>query len=90
MMAISFAFLGIIPAFFAQMRETKSSSLHRCGWAHFRHLFGGVTDDGAHIIYTVTEEGDLLWHRYEGDGEEDVSGHTGWHPDSGSKIRGGF
>ena len=58
------------------------------GWQNFRHIFGGVTDVGGfgHVIYTVTQTGELLWHRYEGQGEADVSGTTGWHPNSGSVI----
>lgn len=58
------------------------------GWQGFRHLFGGVTDEEGrgHVIYAVTRDHNVLWYRYDGEGEPDVSGSSGWHPDSGSLI----
>jgi hypothetical protein len=56
------------------------------GWLGFRFVFGGPADDGAHEIYVVTTAGELRWYRYEGRGEADVSGATGWHPNSGTRI----
>jgi Tachylectin len=58
------------------------------GWQGFQHLFGGVTDQGgfAHILFGVQPNGDLLWYRYTGQGERDVSGALGWDPRSGRKV----
>ena len=62
------------------------------GWQGFRTLFGGPAEpDGrGHVIYALTDTGDLLWYRYDGEGEDDVTGATGWHPDSGTVIRRGW
>jgi hypothetical protein len=62
------------------------------GWQGQLQLFGGITDAGGpgHVIYSVTPTGDLLWHRYNGNGEADQSGHLGWVDNSGSRIREGF
>ena len=63
------------------------------GWQGFRELFGGVSDEGGrvgHVIYGVTGDGDVLWYRYEGEGAADVTGGTGWHPNSGTVIRRGW
>jgi hypothetical protein len=48
------------------------------GWQGFRHLFSG----GNGVIYAVKPDGDLLWYRYQGNGESDRSGATGWAANS--------
>ena len=63
------------------------------GWQGFRQLYGGISDEGGtigHVIYGVTTDGDVFWYRYEGNGEADRSGNTGWHPNSGALIRRGW
>lgn len=62
-----------------------SNSGHRIGngWQKFLHLVGVY--DGV-ILGVEREGGNLLWFRYIGNGEEDVSGSTGWHPNSGNRI----
>jgi tachylectin len=46
------------------------------GWQSFRHLFGGGASgfgpEG--VIFGVQKNGDLLWYRYGGQGENDRSG----------------
>ena len=56
------------------------------GWHGFSHLVG-VTDG---IILGVDGHGDLKWHRYQGMGEQDPTGGTGWHQNSGNRIGNGF
>ncbi|GAB3399402.1 tachylectin-related carbohydrate-binding protein [Flindersiella endophytica] len=58
------------------------------GWQNMRHVFGGVTDLGGfgHVIFAVDQVGDLRWYRYTGQGEADVTGTQGWHPNSGTRI----
>jgi hypothetical protein len=63
------------------------------GWQNFRALFGGLDDSGAGgglVIYAVAQNGDLLWYQYEGSGENDRSGTTGWSPNSGNPIGNGW
>jgi hypothetical protein len=60
------------------------------GWQDFRALFGGLDDFGQEVIYAVAHNGDLLWYRYEGNGENDRSGNTGWNPNSGNPIGNGW
>lgn len=55
------------------------------GWNNFLHLFGS---GGA--IFGVHESGDLLWYRYEGNGEADRSGSLGWHANSSNPIGNGW
>jgi Tachylectin len=55
------------------------------GWQNFRHLHAS-----GHVIFGVHENGDLLWYQYDGDGEHDPTGHTGWHPNSGNAIGNGW
>ena len=38
------------------------------------------------VQYGVEQNGDLLWYRYDGQGEKDPSASTGWHPNSGNPI----
>jgi Tachylectin len=42
------------------------------------------------VIYVVKSNGDLHWYRYMGDGANDVTGATGWHPNSGNRIGNGW
>lgn len=42
------------------------------------------------VIYGVAQDGDLLWHKYEGNGEENPSANRGWHPNSGNQIGNGW
>ena len=56
------------------------------GWAGgFRHHFatGGV-------IYSVADNGDLTWRRYNGQGEQDPAGAQNWAPNSGNQIGRGW
>ncbi|MFN8525460.1 MAG: tachylectin-related carbohydrate-binding protein [Chloroflexota bacterium] len=55
------------------------------GWQNFRQVFGSGGS-----IYAIHENGNLLWYRYTGEGEEDRSGSTGWHPNSGNPIGNGW
>lgn len=64
------------------------------GWGNFRQLVvsprqGPLTSRGV-TLYGVTQKGDLLWYRYDGDGTEDRSGNTGWAPNSGNPIGNGW
>jgi hypothetical protein len=38
------------------------------------------------VMYGVAQNGDLLWYQYQGNGESDRSGSTGWHTNSGNPI----
>ena len=71
------------------------------GFQSMRHLFGGVTSHRppashrfAHHLFTVAGNGDLLFFRYEGNGEQDPSGTLGFtgpsNPNSGNQIGNGF
>lgn len=40
--------------------------------------------------YAVESEGALRWYRYDGKGEPDPSGGTGWAPNSGNQIGQGW
>jgi Tachylectin len=62
------------------------------GWQDFRALFGGSNDSGGfgQVIYAVAQNGDMLWYRYDGNGENDRSGNTGWRPNSGNPIGNGW
>ena len=53
------------------------------GWSNFKHVFSG--DDG--VIYTVQDNGDLLWYRHDGRGD----GSFAWaEPGSGKKVGNGW
>ena len=58
------------------------------GWQGLKKLFGGVTDEGGfgHVLMGVNGGNDLLWYKYTGNGESDVSGRLGWAPRSGNRI----
>jgi Tachylectin len=55
------------------------------GWQNFRHIHGS-----GNVVFAVHENGDLLWYSYSGKGEDDVSGASGWHPNSGNPIGRGW
>ena len=61
-------------------------------WQNFRAVFGGANDSGGfgQVIYAVTQNGDLLWYRYDGHGSRDPSGSSGWRPNSGNVIGNGW
>jgi Tachylectin len=56
------------------------------GWQNFGHILG--CGDG--VILGVAQNGDLLWYKYDGNGESDRSGSRGWHPNSGNPIGNGW
>jgi Tachylectin len=71
------------------------------GFQNMRHLFGGFTSHHppsdhrlAYHVFAVAENGDLLFFRYEGNGEQDPSGTLGFtgptNPNSGNQIGNGF
>jgi Tachylectin len=56
------------------------------GWsAGFRNFFG---THGA--IFAVQDDGLLRWYQYDGSGEEDSTGGTGWAPNSRNPIGRGW
>lgn len=64
------------------------------GWQNFRHVFVQPREGryrSSHLtLYAVAQNGDLLWYRYEGNGENDRSGRQGWHANSGNPIGNGW
>jgi hypothetical protein len=56
------------------------------GWQSFLHILGC----GNGVILGVHENGDLLWYKYDGNGESDRSGSRGWHPNSGNPVGNGW
>jgi tachylectin len=60
------------------------------GWQNFRYIFGGSDGAGGRVLYAVKNNGDLLWYRYGGNGEQDPTGTKGWHANSGNQIGRGF
>src|ERR1700761_9128638 len=63
------------------------------GWQNFRQVFVTPAEGrspGSLVIYAVAQNGDLHWYRYLGSGENDRSGATGWHPNSGNPIGNGW
>ena len=62
------------------------------GWANFTDLTGGTNDSGGFgaVLYAVAQNGDMLWYRYDGHGEPDRSGATGWRPQLGNPIGNGW
>ncbi len=62
------------------------------GWQNFRHLTGGTDDSGGigTVLYAVAQNGDLLWYRYTGRGEQDPTGGLGWNPNSANPIGNGW
>src|SRR5436309_851594 len=41
-------------------------------------------------IFAVADDGALRWYRYDGEGEQDPTGSTGWAPNSGNQIGRGW
>jgi hypothetical protein len=73
--------------------ESNSGNAIGNGWLlGFRHIFGGITDAGGfgHVLYTVADDGTLRWYKYEGNGEADRSGNSGWNANSGNIIGNGW
>ena len=62
------------------------------GWQNFRHVTGGATDANGFgtVLYAVAQNGDLLWYRYNGHGENDTTGSRGWLQNSGNPIGNGW
>jgi hypothetical protein len=62
------------------------------GWAGFRLLFGGASDQGefGHVLFGVQPNGDLRWYKYLGQGEQNPEGSQHWHPNSGNVIGRGW
>ena len=50
------------------------------GWQTMRLFCSG------NVIFGVSPNGELRWYSYQGDGTEDVTGATGWDPNSGNVI----
>jgi hypothetical protein len=56
------------------------------GWGEARHVLGC----GNGVILVVKDTGGLYWYQYLGNGEDDSSAATGWHPNSGNQIGNGW
>jgi Tachylectin len=56
------------------------------GWGDLLQVIGY----GNGVILAVKRNGDLHWYKYEGNGEDNVSASTGWHPNSGNPIGNGW
>jgi M6 family metalloprotease-like protein len=56
------------------------------GFEHMKHVFG--CGDG--VIMAVHPNGNLHWYQYSGNGESDVTGTLGFHPNSGNVIGNGW
>ncbi|MBF6455263.1 tachylectin-related carbohydrate-binding protein [Nocardia cyriacigeorgica] len=66
--------------------RTNSGNTIGTGWSDVQLLLG----QGDGVILAVRTDGDLVWFRYTGDGEQDPSGSIGWHPNSGNVIGNGW
>ena len=62
------------------------------GFQNVRHIFGGFAPDGrGRILHVITEDGRLLYFRYDGNGEHDPTGTLGFEsPNQGNQIGRGF
>lgn len=63
------------------------------GWGRLRHVlaFPRAGRPSSRLkMLAITEEGDLRWYCYTGNGEEDPSGTLGWHANSGNRIGNGW
>jgi len=64
------------------------------GWQNFRHVFvtprQGRFTSSRLTVYGVAQNGDLLWYSYNGNGESDISGALGWHPNSSNPVGNGW
>lgn len=70
-----------------------SGNLIGNGWSGMRHVFASARQGrppGGLTVFAVTEEGDLRWYAYDGDGTADHSGALGWHANSGNTIGNGW
>jgi hypothetical protein len=56
------------------------------GFGGMRQVFG--CGDG--VIMAIHPNGNLHWYAYDGNGESDVTGSLGWHPNSGHVIGNGW
>jgi tachylectin len=72
--------------------DAKSGNQIGRGWQNFRRLTAGTTDSNGFstVLYAVAQNGDLLWYRYNGHGENDPTGGTGWDARSGNPIGNGW
>lgn len=75
--------------------HANSGNIIGNGWGDVWQLFGGYTADvgdsrRGHILFAVTNSGELRWYRYSGNGENDPNGARGWHQRSGSVIAQGW
>lgn len=72
--------------------HSNSSNVIGRGWDRFSRIVGGPDDHGKFgiALYAVQPNGDLFWYKYEGNGESNPTGSTGWHPASGTQIGRGF
>jgi Tachylectin len=62
------------------------------GWS-MRTLLAGPRRDNSGFdaaLYAVGDDGNMRWYAYGGNGESNVSGNTGWHPNSGNFIGRGW
>ncbi len=55
------------------------------GWHGFK-ILAAASD----VLFGVEQNGDLRWYRYQGNGTADVTGGTGWHPNSRNVIAKGW
>ena len=72
--------------------DTGSAAQIGRGWQNFRHLFVMPKEGPASgtTVFAVEQGGDLRWYRYDGHGQPDPTGGTGWHPSSGNVIGNGW
>ena len=70
----------------AQRWHPNTGNLIGRGWSAMKFLIG--CGDG--VIMAVDPEGRPLWYSYDGNGESDVSGSLGWHPNSSNQIGNGW
>jgi hypothetical protein len=66
--------------------DANTGNLIGRGWSHLLHVLG--CGDG--VILAVHPNGNLHWYCYSGNGESDVTGSLGWHPNSGNVIGTGW
>lgn len=75
--------------------HANSGNIIGNGWGDIWQLFGGYTNDvtdsrRGHVLFAVTNAGQLRWYHYSGNGENDPGGTRGWHQRSGSVIANGW
>ena len=59
----------------------KSGNQIDSGWGDLRHVHAS-----GRVIFTIDQDGFLRWYRYEGVGEEDLTGAQNWHPNYGKAV----